>query len=186
MAASCDFESMKYVDEESIDSNLTCGICTKPFKDPVCTPCDHSYGRACLREWLVQNDKDCCPMCKHQPVSFDGLIPASRPLRNMLDSIRVECLLCGETNIQRGSFTDHLGKTCPKAAVSCIAADIRCPWKGIRGEQNDHNSTCIFEPLRPVLAPLFAENRQLKEQVQRHENVMQQLVEQMSEIQTGK
>lgn len=186
MPASCDFESMAYVNEDSIDSNLICGICTKPFKDPVGTPCDHSYGRACITEWLVQNNKDSCPMCKHQPVTIDGFVPASRLLRNMLDSIRVQCLLCDQTNIQRGNFSDHLGKTCPKATVSCVAADIRCPWKGTRGDLETHTSTCVFEPLRPVLAPLFAENRQLKEQVQRHEQVMQQLAEQMSEIQNGK
>ena len=186
MSVSCEFESMTYVDEQSIDPNLICIICTKPFKDPVCTPCDHSYGRACITEWLVENNKDSCPTCKHTLISIDGLTQASRPLRNMLDSIRVQCLLCNQANIQRGSFADHLGKTCSKAKVSCSAADIRCPWQGIREDLENHTSTCIFEPLRPVLASLIAENRELNEQVQRHDRVIRQLAEQMTEIRTSK
>ncbi|CAF4917966.1 unnamed protein product, partial [Rotaria sp. Silwood1] len=88
-------------------------------------------------------------MCLKKPVSINELTQASRPLRNILDQIRVRCTLCAETGLQRGNFVDHINKICPKSVVPCQAADIKCRWKGPRDELQSHISTCVFEPLRP-------------------------------------
>ncbi|CAF1485633.1 unnamed protein product, partial [Rotaria sp. Silwood1] len=174
---------MEYMDEQSIDPNLICSICHKALKDPVCTPCDHTYGRECITQWLNQNDKSSCPMCLKKPISINELTQASRPLRNMLDQIRVQCTLCAQTGLQRGSFVDHVNKICPKSVVPCQAADIKCPWKGPRDELQSHLLTCVFEPLRPVLSSLIAQNRQLIDQVQKHDNEIKKLIQQMHQLQ---
>jgi hypothetical protein len=186
MAGSCEFEFMEYIDEDSIDPNLTCSICHKPFVDPVCTPCDHTYGRTCITRWLTEDIKYCCPTCLKQPLLIKDFTQASRPLRNMLDQLRVRCTLCEETGLQRGNFNDHINKVCPKATVQCQAADIKCPWKGPRNELQSHASACIFEPLRPVLATLIAENRQLIDQVRKHDNEIKELTKQMSQLNDSK
>ncbi|CAF1293167.1 unnamed protein product [Didymodactylos carnosus] len=182
MAINCEFEFMEYVDEDNIDSNLICSICQKPFKEPVCTPCDHTYGRICISQWLDQNNHDSCPICIKQPLSINDFIQASRPLRCMLDQLRVRCILCGETNIQRGNFGDHINKICPEAIVECQAVDIKCPWKGTRNKLHDHVAACIFEPLRPILALLIVQNRQLTDQVQKHDNEIKNLKEKVSQF----
>ncbi|CAF3201770.1 unnamed protein product, partial [Rotaria sp. Silwood2] len=172
------------MDEQSIDPNLICSICHKALKDPICTPCDHTYGRECITQWLNQNDKSSCPMCLQKPMSINELTQASRPLRNMLDQIRIRCTLCAQTGLQRGNFVDHINKFCPKSVVPCQAVDITCPWKGPRDELQSHISTCVFEPLRPVLSSLIAENRQLIDQVQKHDNEIKKLVQQMHQLQS--
>jgi hypothetical protein len=173
---------MEYADEGSIDPDLICSICQKPFKDPVHTPCDHTYGRACITHWLTKSTTHSCPTCSKSPLSSKDLKSTSRLLSNMLDKIQVRCTLCAETGLQRGNFIDHINKTCPKATVQCIAAEIKCPWKGPRDELDSHVSVCIFEPLRPVLAILIAENRQLIERVRNHDHQIKELTEQLSEL----
>jgi hypothetical protein len=182
MANGCEFEFMEYIDESSIDPNLICSICHKPFKDPVCTPCDHTYGRACITHWLTSSINYSCPTCVKQPLLLKDLKQASRLLTNILDPIRVRCTLCEETGLQRGNFVDHINKSCPKALVQCQAADIKCPWKGPRGELDSHVAACVFEPLRPVLATLIAENRQLVDQVRAHDHKIKELTNKMSQL----
>jgi hypothetical protein len=186
MAISCEFEFMEYIDEDSIDPNLMCTICHKAFKDPVCTSCDHTYGRACITHWLNTNSVSSCPTCVKQPLLIKDLSQASRPLRNMLDQLRVRCTLCEQTGLQRGNFNDHINKVCPKAIVSCRAADIKCPWNGPRDELHDHVLTCVFEPLRPVLASLIADNRHLTSRVQKNENEIEKLTQIISQKNNGK
>ncbi|UJR32902.1 hypothetical protein I4U23_020363 [Adineta vaga] len=175
MAANNEFESMEYIDESSIDPNLICSICQKPFKEPVCTSCDHTYCKGCITRWLTKNTIQSCPTCMKKPLSTKELTQASRPLRNMLDQIRVRCTLCEETGLQRGNFLDHINKICPKAMVQCLAMDIKCPWNGRREELHEHVSRCIFEPLRPVLGFLIAENNQLRKQIQQQTSEINKL-----------
>ncbi|CAF0880506.1 unnamed protein product [Rotaria sordida] len=183
MTDGCEFEFMEYMDEQSIDRNLICSICHKPLKDPVCTPCDHTYGRACITQWLHQSNNCSCPVCVKKPLSINELTQASRPLRNILDQLRVQCILCAQTDLQRGNFVDHINKVCPKSVVQCKAADIKCPWEGPRNELQNHITTCIFEPLRPVLASLIAESRQLIDHVQQHDKEIKELTQKMYQLQ---
>ena len=177
MTEGCHFDFMDYMDEQSIDSNLICNICHKPFKDPVTTPCDHAYGRACITHWLEQNAKPSCPTCLHEPLLVHELTQASRPLRAMLDQFRVRCTLCEQTGLQRGNFVDHINKSCPQATVTCQAADIKCPWTGPRVELPNHAAVCVFEPLRPVLGSLIADNAQLRQQMKQLSDKVAKLVQ---------
>jgi len=186
MANSCEFEFMEYINEDSIDPNLICSICHKPLKDPVSTPCDHTYGRGCITHWLTQEIKYSCPMCLKQPLLIKDLTPVGGILRNIIDRFQVRCTLCEQTGLQRGNFFDHINRFCPKATVECQAADIKCPWKGLRDELQNHVSTCVFEPLRPVLATLIAENQQLINQVQKHDNEIKELTKKMSQMSNSK
>ena len=63
MASNVDFE---YEDEESIDGNLKCSICSDPLTDPMITLCHHSFCRLCLTKWL-NNDKSTCPTYAVKP-----------------------------------------------------------------------------------------------------------------------
>ena len=182
MTNSCEFEYMEYVNEDTIDSNLICSICQKPFRDPVSTPCDHTYGRTCITQWLTRSENSSCPMCVQKPLTTKNLTQASRPIRNMLDKLRVQCILCGQADIERSNFVDHINKYCLKATVACQAEDIKCPWKGLREELNEHISKCIFEPLRPILSVLVEENRKLSDEVKKQGDKIKTLNKQMAQL----
>jgi hypothetical protein len=157
--------SYEYVDELLIDENYKCSICNEPFKHPVTTPCDHSYCQECLERWLNEGYSS-CPTCRHFLSMNDFKPVTTRLVLNILDKLLVKCSDCGQTNIQRGNFNDHMTKVCPKGMINCSASDIKCPWSGPRDQLENHLDNCSYEKLRPILGYLVNTNRQLEQQVQ--------------------
>ncbi|CAF2951471.1 unnamed protein product [Rotaria sp. Silwood2] len=141
-----------YTTDQKINPLLICCICQKPFVDPV-TTVDHRRGcRACLTEYSSHR------------------LPSVTPIQEwivleMLNSLLVECTRCKEINIRRGDLKQHEEESCKRAFVLCKAADIKCPWKGVREELDAHLEQCVFEPLRPVLAEIIMGNKQFKEKI---------------------
>lgn len=154
----------EYVDESSIDENYKCTVCNDPFNSPTTTPCDHTYCRECIERWLSEGYAT-CPSCRH-PLSVEQLQPVTtRLILNILERLLVKCVQCGHSGIQRGNFSDHVGKLCPKGTTACAASDIKCPWLGPRDELEHHLATCQYEKLRPILSQLVSTNQQLQQQV---------------------
>jgi hypothetical protein len=173
----CEYE---YLDETSINPELLCTICNKPFVNPVSTPCDHTFCCGCIQRWIEKNNQS-CPTCRRQIQSIDQCTQVSRPLRNILDRLQIKCLICNQTGLQRDHFNDHMNKVCPKMNVSCPAVDIKCPWTGLREELEKHLTTCKFEPLRSLLNQLLTENRQLDIEKQQLTDKIKQQNIQMNE-----
>jgi hypothetical protein len=149
----------EYENEESIDNNLKCAICNEPFLDPVETQCHHLFCCECLNKW-IENDKSTCPTCRKtistntlNSIKFINFI-------SMINQILVKCLLCNQSNIQRGNFQDHINKICPKKIVNCTANDINCPWTGLREELQNHLNTCVYESLRHQIEQQNREDQQ--------------------------
>jgi hypothetical protein len=169
------------MDEPSINSELICSICNKPFVEPVSTPCDHTFCRECIKRWIEKNKKT-CPTCRQEIKSIDQCIQVSRPLRNILDRLQIKCLTCGQTGLQRDNFNEHINKVCQKMNISCSAADIKCPWKGLREELQQHLTSCKFESLRSVLNSLITENRQFNMENQKLTDQIKQQNIQINEL----
>src|SRR4051812_35796708 len=93
----------EYINETSINSELICIICHAPFNDPLCTPCDHTFCRQCITEWINKGNIQ-CPICRRQLTSIESLTQATRVVRNMLDCLSVKCGFCGTLRLQRGNF----------------------------------------------------------------------------------
>lgn len=141
MASNVDFE---YENEELIDGNLKCSICSDPFTDPVITLCHHSYCRSCLTKWL-DNDKSTCPTCR-QSISRTNVMPITLlNFISMLNQIPVKCKLCDQSSIQRGNFTDHSDRRCLKKIVNCAWHSTGCSWTGSREDLPGHLVTCTYE-----------------------------------------
>jgi hypothetical protein len=164
----------EYMDEQSIDGELKCSICTDPFIDPVVTPsCDHTFCRSGIESAL--KNKTACPNCRHDPLFLTELKPPSRILTNLLNRILVRCNKCGGTNIQREFFDEHIKRWCPKVEISCSATDLNCGWIGPRDQLSSHLANCIYEAMRPTFSHIALiverldrmqrENQQLKLQV---------------------
>ena len=160
--------SFEYMDKASIDKDLNCEYCNNPLVDPLSTPCKHTFCRACIEAKIKKTGGACAkPKCKNKAITLENLSPVTeRIVLNMLDRLLVKCTSCGTSNIQRGAFEKHATKLCPKATISCSAADLKCPWTGSSDQLKQHMMVCAYEQIRPVLVEVIQENRQLKEQVQ--------------------
>ena len=165
----------EYVDESSIDDNYKCNICNEPFSLPVTTSCDHTYCQECLDHWFNEGHAS-CPTCRHQLSTHDIKPVTTRLVLNILDRIPVKCSQCQQSGIQRGNFSDHISKVCPKVSVNCPAFDVRCPWSGPRDQLATHLTTCNYEPLRSMLKNLIENNEKLEKQVQSLTNQVEMMI----------
>ncbi|CAF4010818.1 unnamed protein product [Rotaria sordida] len=153
-----------YMADQQINPLLICSICQNPFVDPV-TSEDHRRGcRDCFTEYLLSQSVAVTPIQEWIVLE-------------MLNSLLVECTKCNENKIRRGDLKRHEEKSCRRAFVLCKAADIKCPWQGVREELDTHVKQCVFEPLRPVLAEIIMENKQLKEKIDRLEILIKKFTE---------
>ena len=154
-----------YMDDVSIDVEFKCPICFEPFDNPVSTPCDHTFCRKCIENSIKCNQNPTCPSCRHGSLSKNNLVPANRIISNRIDRYTVKCLTCGEKNILRGHFEEHVNNICSKANVSCPAAKVRCPWTGPRDQLEGHTNLCLYEQMRPVLSELVTSNESQQKQL---------------------
>lgn len=148
------------MDRESVGF-LLCVICKRPLEDPRRTRCGHIFCSDCIIRWIATKTNS-CPVCRSY-VSVGSLSFVSDSLHYLLDNLYVECTLCGQQDIPRENFRDHIEKMCPNVPVSCHYADIKCGWIGKRSQLSNHLTTCGFDSLRPVFNELIVENRQLSE-----------------------
>ncbi|XP_030018107.1 E3 ubiquitin-protein ligase TRIM21-like [Sphaeramia orbicularis] len=71
-------------EKDSVEQHLACSICTDTFKDPVTTPCGHSFCKECLDRCFKLNDS-ACPLCK----SYLSRAPdVNIVLRNVVEQVK--------------------------------------------------------------------------------------------------
>ena len=157
----CEYE---YINEGLIDDELKCSICRHPFELPVTTDiCGHTFCEKCIKTWL--HEQQTCPSCRRR-VFITNFYPVStRIVLNLLNRIPVQCNLCRQINIERGNFKDHR-EQCIKRIVSCSSADLLCPWTGKPDELVQHERTCPYRQVQPIVDELRCKNRQLQSTVQ--------------------
>lgn len=162
----------RYINEEYIGSVLLCIICKRPFKDPIRTPCDHIFCRECITRWVEKNGAFC--FACHKPVPVGNLSRISGTLNHMLDTLRVQCLLCGQTDSFRGNFDDHVSRACPSTRAPLSSADIQYSLIGQQNQLINHLLTRAYQPFSSLHSELVAENRLFKEQCQQQLSQIQQ------------
>ncbi|CAF1237849.1 unnamed protein product [Adineta ricciae] len=167
----------EYINESSISPNLICTICGSPFEDPYCCSHGHTFCRECITRWIL-TEKPSCPLCQER-LTINSLIKAPHALCGILDDLLVKCKICGEIDLHRGNFDEHIQKRCPKTVISCSAADLQCPWTGQRAHFDRHLRGCHYEPMRATLSQLLSENKTMKDRIQQ---MTIRLTEQQNEI----
>ncbi|CAM4979897.1 unnamed protein product [Rotaria socialis] len=144
----------EYIDKESIGSDLICLLCHNPFIDPTVTQCGDTYCRQCIEKYM-RNGSHCPSQSCNQLLSTDHLIPPSHNFISILDKLKVRCQLCEKTNINRGTFDEHIKTSCPECILDCPGKNIGCQWFGSRNEHNEHTKTCLFEKLGRMVDILY-------------------------------
>ncbi|UJR13189.1 hypothetical protein I4U23_000211 [Adineta vaga] len=134
----------EYIDEDLIDNELKCNICTKPFINPeTIWSCDHTFCQTCIENIFRSSTNAACPNCLKSISSVD-LRFASDIITTKLDKILVRCKYCNGINIQRGNIKEHIDKMCPKVVISCPSIDNQCRWIGPRDQLNNHMAECTI------------------------------------------
>lgn len=72
----------------SVNEELICSVCQGVFKEPMITPCDHTFCDECIRI-AVQTIK-ACPMDRIR-LRVCNLKPASRTVKNIINGLEVRC-----------------------------------------------------------------------------------------------
>jgi hypothetical protein len=179
MASCIEFE---YINEDSINHSLKCGICSQPFVRPVSTKCrkKHKFCRQCIEKWLHRNST--CPTCR-QNLNTEDLVSITEDIVvDVLNELQVKCTGCGQTGLERGDFDIHIKTSCPMVSIPCTAEDIKCPWVGPRNQFANHFKKCAFESLRPLISSLISENQGLKEQITRLTNHVDEYQREMHQL----
>ncbi|CAF1201427.1 unnamed protein product [Rotaria sordida] len=149
------------MDEDSIDAEVKCSICTEAFIDPVViSSCKHIFCRSGIE--TVLQDKPVCPLCRHEPITLNELQLADHTMVDYLNQLLVKCDTCDEKDIQRNLFDEHIKKLCPKVQMTCSAADLKCGWTGLRDQLDEHVAHCTFELMRPILGQLPVMTEEMK------------------------
>ena len=85
-----------------------CAICCSELTDPVQTPCNHLFDRACITQWLSGEKHNTCPLCK--TVLFD-LPPEETMTRAERRRHQVSQALFASNVISRQPPFDDFGST---------------------------------------------------------------------------
>eukprot|EP01062_Namystynia_karyoxenos_P049524 TRINITY_DN3794_c0_g1_i2.p1 TRINITY_DN3794_c0_g1~~TRINITY_DN3794_c0_g1_i2.p1 ORF type:complete len:465 (+),score=149.13 TRINITY_DN3794_c0_g1_i2:93-1397(+) len=125
--------------QELLTDEIYCTICTRTaLRDPVQTPCEHVFHRACLERALKVRRQ--CPNCRADdavPVALDSVVC------NMITRLLVHCpQQCGARPMPFGSLSSHIeaGGDCPETPIHC--ANERCRVVTARREAGQHAAVC--------------------------------------------
>ncbi len=73
---------LKYIAQDSIDEDLICSICKKPFVEPVYHfDCGNTFCKKCIQTLQT------CSFCNEE---LSNIMPSPKTLLNQLDKLKVE------------------------------------------------------------------------------------------------
>ncbi|CAF3596055.1 unnamed protein product [Rotaria sp. Silwood1] len=114
------------MDEDAIDDELKCIVCTQPLQSPVSLACQHIFCELCIETWIKTNAS--CPICRRQFVTKYTLTTMKNStLCNQLDSLLIRCLRCNKTGIRRIDFTKHVER-CSKSRMKTVSHLFHNRW----------------------------------------------------------
>ncbi|UJR32770.1 hypothetical protein I4U23_020230 [Adineta vaga] len=133
-------DEYEYENELAIDSKLICAICLLPYMKPKSTLCNHIFCRNCIELWHEKSLT--CPLCRD--ISSNKHIKTVRnvDLLTKLNQLKVKCLLCEQTGIERKDFESHRNNFCSKQHNTHSLDQMKDLWKDFR---DDHQSRIPFK-----------------------------------------
>jgi hypothetical protein len=124
MALSID--QYEYMDEDVIDDNLKCIICTQPFQSPISLACQHTFCQFCIETWIKTNSS--CPICRRSfGIKYEVTKVTNSSVINELDGLLVRCLRCKKINIKRNNFKKHWQR-CSKSRTARLSDSVQNRW----------------------------------------------------------
>ena len=83
------WDSKRFTKQNSIVEDLKCSICLDILEEPVQVPCEHTFCKMCIQNWLDQGNRS-CPVDR-KDLSSDSFKPPTRITKQLLDKLTVRC-----------------------------------------------------------------------------------------------
>ncbi|KAI9595618.1 hypothetical protein BDF19DRAFT_441041 [Syncephalis fuscata] len=129
----------QYIDP--VNPNLTCCICQAPFRDPVTTPCGHTFCRSCLARALEV--ASICPIDR-QSLTMANIRSADPVVQHLVNELRVQCpnqsVGC-ERILSRQEVKSHMQTDCVHISLAC--PHNNCTERGTPSAIESHALECI-------------------------------------------
>ena len=133
------FEPDCFADE--VQDRFLCPICQGVMADPVQGPCQHEFGKDCIRQWLAPSSA--CPVCRLD-LRQDGLVQA-RLMRELVETLPMRCIHQGQGCTARVTLvtrSSHVESECP--FVTCRFEN--CHEVVPRTQKQSHEDACQHNP----------------------------------------
>lgn len=131
--------------DQPLDDNLLCPICFDVYEEAT-TACasGHTFCKPCLERGggNSSSNNDKCPTCRADRMSLPN-----RPLRGMIEGLRVHC---GEGKCKDGGAPDKKMRLASGDANDMDENEnlSSCEWTGKLGQLDDHKKACPFASIR--------------------------------------
>lgn len=177
-----------------VDPELVCPICSCVLRDPLDTPCGHTFCEYCIRRAIVGQgssggDKLRCPQCRGTIADEDQLRPVNQALKGMLKRLVSHCdhyhpQLSGkgmgcQWQGEWSKLVDHLHSECEYHPVGCPLAKYGCNAYTInRSEIEGHlcsTPSATAKHINALCDALTSVNQQLKQANQTIEVLRQEV-----------
>ncbi|RKP07522.1 hypothetical protein THASP1DRAFT_16932 [Thamnocephalis sphaerospora] len=138
-------EDLPLVYVDTVNPNLICCICQSPFREPLTTPCGHTFCRACLQRAITV--MHACPIDR-LALQLEDARPADPIVRDIVNELRVQCpnYLSGcEQVLLRQDVGRHLRTGCSLTTVIC--PNDGCTERGPAQQMETHVKTCIYRQI---------------------------------------
>eukprot|EP00735_Rhodelphis_limneticus_P005006 TRINITY_DN16697_c0_g1::TRINITY_DN16697_c0_g1_i1::g.23605::m.23605 TRINITY_DN16697_c0_g1::TRINITY_DN16697_c0_g1_i1::g.23605 ORF type:complete len:146 (+),score=-10.33,sp/Q5R7T5/RNF41_PONAB/44.78/3e-30,zf-C3HC4/PF00097.20/4.2e-11,zf-C3HC4/PF00097.20/1.9e+03,zf-C3HC4_2/PF13923.1/2e-09,zf-C3HC4_2/PF13923.1/9.2e+02,zf-TRAF/PF02176.13/6e+03,zf-TRAF/PF02176.13/0.17,zf-TRAF/PF02176.13/1.6e-05,zf-TRAF/PF02176.13/0.00072,zf-C3HC4_3/PF13920.1/5.1e-09,zf-RING_2/PF13639.1/7.8e-09,zf-C3HC4_4/PF15227.1/4.2e-0 len=136
------YDIERFVD--SPDENLLCVICSGVMREPLSSPCGHSFCASCIRQWVGGPVPRSCPVCRSN-LSSSMLHPVPLLVKSMLAKLRIKC-----EHKERGCEEIITLDRLESHLISCPYRPVPCPNHGcgatvLSSHLPSHRQGCQFE-----------------------------------------
>jgi E3 ubiquitin-protein ligase NRDP1 len=150
--------------EGTVNPAILCSVCKEVLKDPVNTPCGHTFCRECIIEWIRTSPS--CPVDRNR-LNLENISNAGCTLRSLLDSLPVKCGFsvngCSYSG-KRSSLVNHESGCRFNPTIVC---DKGC---GLTIQRSEFQNHCCLQSLKSLLQEktvALAESETRKDTIQR-------------------
>jgi RING-type zinc-finger len=132
------------VNEKDIES-LKCPICLEVCAEAVIeNKCGHTFCKKCLYRLFGDKNETKCTLSREN-ITLDQVVP-NRAVREMIQQIKVLCVLKCDWKGPFGELEKHLVKECPYVKFKCL--NHGCSFISKRKEAEKHAKDCDFRAAR--------------------------------------
>ncbi len=159
----------------SIDHQLICTICNKPFNDSPSFPCNHRFCQQCMTQEL-QEKHISCPNC-HETLLINDFQEVHPALRKKINDLPVKFYKDQQTILCSENIHDPINKASSENDEKSLFPSMLHH----QNEQQDQGSIALlFDPFRSLLNDPIRPSRQPKEKINESKEQHQlQLTEQL-------
>jgi hypothetical protein len=146
--------------ETSVDYELICTICNKPFNGSPSFPCGHTFCRRCIRQEIEENHVT-CPTCQ-QGVTINKFSEVNYTVRKNVNDLPMKYNEDKQTTLHSQNTDNPINEASSAIDEHNLSSNIALDQNE---QQNQYSAARLFEPFRDLLSDLINQNKHIKEEI---------------------